>query len=104
MSFDIALQRFRGGDGAADGGDEALRVPGPLLGGPPDGDSGLVRTADGDAEVYGLGSDGLMFTHADGRLIWQVLVDVARTADYLIMPGPGYLGAPTCPCATLGEP
>lgn len=67
VSFDIFLQRFRDGDASSGGREEALRVLMPLLAGPPDGGFGLVRTDDGDAEVYGLNTDGLMYTTpADG--------------------------------------
>ena len=45
-----------------------------------------MSTPDGDAEVYGLGGDGLMITHASGEFIWQVMVDVAIAGDYVIMP------------------
>jgi hypothetical protein len=92
VSFDIFLQRFRDGDASSGGREEALRVLRPLLAGPPDGGFGLVRTDDGDAEVYGLNTDSLMFTHASGRLIWPVMVDVAQAADYVIMP----VGCPVC--------
>jgi hypothetical protein len=45
-----------------------------------------VSTPDGDAEVYRLGGDGLMITHASGEFIWQVMVDVAVAGGYVIMP------------------
>ena len=83
------LQRF--GDSPGDSG-AGLRVLEPLLVSPPSDGYGLVRTADGDADVYGLGTDSLMFTHASCRQVWQVMVDVAHAAGYAIMP----VGCPTC--------
>jgi hypothetical protein len=49
-------------------------------------------TSDGDAEVYGVGTDGLMFTHASGRRVWDVIFDVARAGNWAIVP----VGCPTC--------
>jgi len=51
-----------------------------------------VITDDGDAEVYGVGTDGLMFIHATGRQVWRVMYEVARAVDWAIIPG----GCPTC--------
>lgn len=59
---------------------------------PPDDGVGVVRTRAGEADVYGLGTGGLMLTHASGRQIWQVMVDVARATGYAMMP----VGRPTC--------
>ncbi|MEV0156092.1 hypothetical protein AB0H57_20505 [Micromonospora sp. NPDC050686] len=89
MSFDVFLQRFgaRLGDAGV-----ARRVLAPLLVTPSDDGFGVVRTRDGEADVYGLGTDTLMFTHASGRQIWQVVVDVAQATGYAIMP----VGCPTC--------
>jgi hypothetical protein len=89
VSFDVFLQRFGDHPGDAHAG---LRVLEPLLVSPPGDGYGLVRTTDGEAEVYGLGTDSLMFTHASGRQVWQVMVDVAHAAGYAIMP----VGCPTC--------
>jgi hypothetical protein len=89
VSFDVFLQRF--GDSPGDPG-AGLRLLGPLLVSPPSDGHGLVRTADGEADVYGLGTDSLMFTHASGRQVWQVMVDVAHAAGHAIMP----VGCPTC--------
>jgi hypothetical protein len=42
--------------------------------------------------VDGLGGASLMINHASGELIWQVMVDVARAAGFVIMP----VGCPVC--------
>jgi hypothetical protein len=49
-------------------------------------------TDDGDAEVYGVGTDGLRFTHASGRQVWTVIYEVARAGNWAIIP----VGCPTC--------
>ena len=92
MSFDIFLQSFAGGQAALGDPGAALRVLEPYLAGPADGGYAKARTADGAADVYGLGSDCLMINHASGTLIWQVMVDVARAAGYVILP----VGVPAC--------
>jgi hypothetical protein len=51
-----------------------------------------VTTDDGDAEVYGVGTDGLMFTHASGRQVWTVMYEVARAGNWAIIP----VGCATC--------
>jgi hypothetical protein len=33
-----------------------------------------------------------MFNHASGQVIWQVMVNVAKAADWIIMP----VGCPVC--------
>ena len=41
---------------------------------------------DGDADVYGIGSDHLMINHVSGNHIWQIIYDVAAAAGYAILP------------------
>lgn len=53
-------------------------------------DLGVAHAGDCEADVHGLGTDGLMFSHAGGRQIWQVMADDARGS--VIMP----VGCPTC--------
>ena len=85
MSFDIFLQGFRGG--------EAREIdPAPLreLIDPHviERDEGFVRLrlADGGADVYGLDDEtSLMVNHCTGRAIWDLLVEVARRADLVIL-------------------
>ena len=92
VSFDIFLQSFKDGVAAAGNAEAARQVLETYLAKVPDEGYALVRTADGEADVYGVGSDSLMFNHAGGVLIWQVMVDVAKAADWVIMP----VGCPVC--------
>jgi hypothetical protein len=96
VSFDVFLQRFSGGDAAAGGGEEALRVLAPYLAHPPRGGYALVRTGDGEADVYGLGSDHLMINHAAGEQIADLIVEVARAAGWAILA----VGCPACVTGT----
>jgi hypothetical protein len=91
VSFDIFLQGFENGYGAPGKPDEANRVLRPYLRVGPTGFRNVV-TEDGDAEVYGVGTDGLMFAHASGRRVWDVMFEVARAGDWAIIP----VGCPTC--------
>jgi len=93
VSFDIFLQSFAGGEAAPGDPVAARRVLDPYLAAPPDGNGyAKVRTDDGEADVYGVGSDSLMINHASGTLIWQVVVDVAEAGGYVILP----IGVPAC--------
>jgi len=91
------LQRFSGGDAADGGGEEALRVLAPYLARPPADGYALVRTGDGEADVYGLGGDHLMISHAAGERIADLIVQIARSARWAILPA----GCPAC--VTGGE-
>ena len=66
----------------------------PLLAGAVSDGFGRIVTADGEADLYGLGEDdhGLMINHASGREIWQLIVDVARSGGYAVLP----VGCPVC--------
>lgn len=64
----------------------------PYFAGDPAGGFAHVSAPDADAEVYGLGGNGPMITHASGEFIWQVMVDVAVARYYVIMPS-------AAPCA-----
>lgn len=87
MSFDIYLQAFD---------DASVDVPRlsaylePML----DEARGNVITPDGQAEVYGLDhlATGLMFTHASGTAIWDVIHTVATIAHWAVIP----VGCPVC--------
>ncbi len=92
MSFDIFLQSIKNGEAAPGTPEAAHRALGPYFAGAPDGGYAKVRTADGEADVYGVGSASLMINHAGGEVIWQVMVDVAMAADWVIMP----VGCPVC--------
>ena len=85
MSFDIFLQRFRHGE-------QAAADPGAVL----DAlqsyaahDDTMLVTTDGDTAIYGLDDPGaghLMINHAEGRVIWDVIYDLALAAGFVIMP------------------
>jgi hypothetical protein len=92
VSFDIFIQAFSGGQAASGRPAAARRTLTPFLTAAPDNGYALVRTADGEADVYGLDGDSLMINHASGRQIWQLMVDLARAGGYVIMP----IGCPTC--------
>lgn len=92
MSFGIFLQAFAGGQAAAGRPDGAFRTLEPYLDASPADGSARVVMPDGAAEVFGIGSTGLMVNHASGEHIWQLLVDVAAAGDYAIMP----VGCPVC--------
>ena len=51
-----------------------------------------VMSDDGDAEIYGLGTNGLMFARLTGRHIWDVFYEVACAGNWAIMPA----GCPAC--------
>lgn len=92
MSFDIFLQAFAGGQAAAGRPDEAFRMLEPHLDRSPADGFAHVTTPDGAADVFGIGTTGLMINHASGESIWQLVVDVAGAGDYAIMP----VGTPVC--------
>lgn len=81
MSFDIFVQGFTAGD-ARDLHPTSLRVAlAPYL----DADRTHVRVGDDNAEIY-LSETSFMVTHVEGDAIWDVLVEVARRCDLVIMP------------------
>jgi hypothetical protein len=94
VSFDIFLQGFVGGGGAPGDRAAAIAIVTPLLADPVSDGFGRIVTADGEADIYGLGDNdqGLMINHANGRQIWQLIVDVARAAGYAVLP----VGCPVC--------
>jgi len=51
----------------------------------------LIEIGDGSAELY-LSDDSMMATHVSGRDPWDVLVQGAKSAGWVIMP----VGCPTC--------
>jgi hypothetical protein len=58
-----------------------------------------VEYGDGSADVY-LGTDDMMVNHVVGEQPWELLVDGARTAEWVIMPADG----PTCLTAETQRP
>ncbi len=96
MGFDIFLQRFDSGAAASVDPRVVEDVLAPHLRDAPHGGKHL-EFSDGEAELYGadLGT-GFMVTHASGREVWDVLVEVADRAGFAIIP----VG---CPVATTSE-
>ncbi len=87
MSFDVFLQGFRRGDAADGEGAAVMRVLSPHIAERSEHWARLVID-DGDAEVFGIADPetGLLFNHVSGRLMWSVIVDVARAAGFVVMP------------------
>jgi len=92
MSFDIFLQRF---DGPLTDADKValnaiIRSFAPASGRA----FSRFETADGGADVYGEDdlANGMMINHAQGTLIWDVIVRIAQAGRFAIMP----VGCPTC--------
>jgi hypothetical protein len=92
VSYDIFLQRFKAGESVDGGAREARAVLAGYLVGAPDGGYARLCLIDGEADVYGIGEDSLMFNEISGEQIWQVIVDVARASGQVILP----LGGRTC--------
>jgi hypothetical protein len=83
VSFDIFLQRFD--EDAPDDRNAVLTVLAPFITGPGE-ECARMTTEDGEADVYGIGTDSLMINHASGQHIWQIMINVARAANMVIMP------------------
>jgi hypothetical protein len=86
VSFDVFLQGFAHGQASPGRPEAALEVLTPFLAAPPRDGFAPLRTADGEAEAYGVGGTSLMVTHASGARIWDLLVSVAKAAGWVIMP------------------
>lgn len=92
MSFDVFFQGFRHGDTETGGGHLMREVLQPYIAREePEHRFVLVRTSDGEADVY-LGEDGMMANHVQGDQAWDLLVDGARSAGWVILP----VGCATC--------
>jgi hypothetical protein len=87
VSFDVFLQSFS----QEGGGTAALSILEPFMAAPPDNGHAQLVLANDTADVYGLGSEGLMFNHI-GDFAWDLIVQVARAERWVIMPA----GCPTC--------
>ncbi|WP_459985569.1 hypothetical protein [Nocardioides sp. AN3] len=92
MSFDIFFQRFHDGSAVPGGGDIMRRMLEPFVTREDRERSfAFVEFGDGSADVY-LRDDDMMVTHVVGVQPWQLLVEGARAAGWVIMPSDG----PTC--------
>jgi hypothetical protein len=93
VSLGVYLQGFRNGDSASVEGSKVWQALEPHV-----VDSGdtwaKVCVGDGDAEVYGVDdfSTGLMFTHLNGREVWDMVFEVARAGGCVVVPAEGPVG------------
>ncbi|MDN4472114.1 hypothetical protein [Demequina zhanjiangensis] len=89
MSFDIYVQGF--GDDPVDMAATIGPILAPLL----SVDGLSISTGDGSADVYGARKspmNGLMFNHVAGKRAWEVIFEVAKAADWVVIP----VGGPVC--------
>ena len=92
VSFDVFFQRFAHGDAEPGGGERMRQVLDPFVVREEHERSFLlVEYGDGSADVY-LDGDGMMANHITGQKPWELLVEGARAARWVIAP----VGCPTC--------
>ncbi len=92
VAFDVFIQRFRDRDGEPGGGDHMRQVLEPfIVREEPERSFMVVEAGDGSADVY-LGDDGMMANHIGGVELWDLFVEGARAAGWVIIP----VGCPTC--------
>ncbi|MBF4163972.1 hypothetical protein [Nocardioides acrostichi] len=92
MSFDVYFQRFRNRDTEPGGGEAMRQVLAPhIVREDPEHSFARVEYGDGEADVY-LGPDGMKADHVTGTAPWDLLVQGARAADWVVMP----VGCPAC--------
>lgn len=85
MSFDIFFQRFRDGDADPAGGEQMRQVLQPyIVREEPEYHFALVEYGDGSADVY-MGGDHMMANHISGDQPWDLLVEGAREAGWVII-------------------
>jgi hypothetical protein len=90
VSFDVFFQGFLAGESSAHGGAQMREVLAPHIS--EHSETFLrVGVGDGEADIY-LSNDGMMANHISGRDPWDLLVQGARAAGWVIIPG----GCPTC--------
>jgi hypothetical protein len=92
VSFDVFLQGFSSGQAATGQPDAALRVLAPFFVEAPSDGYVVLETTDGSADIYGVGRDSLMVTHASGEQVWDLLFATAVAAGWVVMP----VGCPVC--------
>ncbi|MDH2414891.1 hypothetical protein [Nocardioides sp. CER19] len=92
VSFDVFFQRFQDGRAAPGGGEAMRRALEPyIVQEDPEHRFAFVEYGDGSADVY-LDDDSMMVNHVVGEKPWELLVEGARAAGWVIMPTDG----PTC--------
>lgn len=86
MSYDIVLQGFRGGQLDPGGTDRALARLRPFITrSEPELGFVLLEYGNSRADVY-CGDHDLLVNQVSGHELWDILVDAARQADWVIMP------------------
>ena len=90
VSFDVFFQGFIAGEASESGGAQMREVLMPYVV-DENGSSLRVRIGDGEASVY-LDDAGMMANHVSGSDPWNLLVEGAQAANWVIMP----VGCPTC--------
>jgi hypothetical protein len=90
MSFDVFFQGFLAGESSERGGAQIREVLAPRIGEEYE-HFFRVRVGDGEADIY-LHDGGMMANHIEGRDPWDLLVQGAKAANWVIIP----VGCPTC--------
>jgi hypothetical protein len=90
VSFDVFFQGFLAGEASERGGAQMREVLAPHIS-EEDEQFLRVRVGDRKADVY-LHDGGMMANHIEGRDPWDLLVQGARAANWVIIP----VGCPTC--------
>jgi hypothetical protein len=90
VSFDVFFQGFIAGEPAERGGALMREVLAPHIS-EEDETFLRVRVGDGEADIY-LSDGGMMANHISGYGPWDLLVQGARAANWVIIP----VGCPTC--------
>lgn len=92
VPFDVFFQRFTNGEADPGGGDAMRRLLEPfIVSEEPRHDFVRIEFGDGGADVY-LDGDGMTVNHVTGAEAWDVLVEGARQAGWVILP----IGCATC--------
>lgn len=93
MSFDVFFKGFRDGEVIDQGGSAMRRVLDPyVVAEQPENDFLQLQYSDVDrADVY-LDERSMMVNHVSGEFTWDLLVEGAIAAGWVIMP----IGCPTC--------
>jgi len=92
VSFDVYFQRFKDGDKASGGGEIVRQILQPfIVRENPEQNFALVEYGDGSVDVY-LDGDSMLANHVGGERPWDLLVEGARAAGWVILP----VGSPTC--------
>jgi len=89
MSFDVFFQGYEAGEPTNTGKAAMMALLGPLV---RERDFGFVQihTSDGQADVY-IDDGGMMVNHVAGSEAWEIMVEGAKAANWVIMP----VGCPT---------